>query len=323
MDTGENKLNAEMMKKLYESYRLHQKEDYEKFVEDCKKIIQVSDRGCPDTEDILKLVEGKVITDDHNRRLTDPSIFKYHGKVLNMFFDAPYPVMMPEDEKMMRGMSDEIREKFQDYVDSETGRPRETITIDSIPENVREEAERESLLYGDCYILTGATKNFKMQQTYDNLEALYDILNAEGPDRNGRIWKKEALKGFMNNKIYMTLPRGHKTWLWLKLLELQKSYEINLVQTLETPPSTKVDLKSVIHMRWPKPDLSDLKPEVGKIDDLMLIDYINNTLGPIDQMAMHSFMRHWPELVKKSPGPNLNDNKKALERVIKKGRKRK
>jgi hypothetical protein len=162
-----------------------------------------------------------------------------------------------------------------------------------------------------------------MQQTYDNLEALYDILNAEGPDRNGRIWKREALKGFMNNKIYLTLPRGHKSWLWLKLLELQKSYEINLVRTLETPPSTKVDLKSVIHMRWPKPDLSDLKPEVGKMDDLMLIDYFTNTFGPIDQMTIHSFMRHWPELVKKSPGPNLNDNKKALERVIKKGRKRK
>lgn len=324
MDTGENKLSVEMMKEMYESYKLHQKEDYEKFVEDCKKIIQVSDRGCPDTEDILKLVEGKVITDDHNRRLTDPSLFKLRGRqILFSSFDEPYPVMTSKDEKMMRGMSDEIRKKFQDYFEYEIGIPRETITIDSIPENVREEAERESLLYGDCYILTGATKNFKMQQTYDNLEALYDILNAEGPDRNGRIWKREALKGFMNNKIYLTLPRGHKSWLWLKLLELQKSYEINLVRTLETPPSTKVDLKSVIHMRWPKPDLSDLKPEVGKIDDLMLIDYFTNTFGPIDQMTMHSFMRHWPELVKKSPGPNLNDNKKTLERVIKKGRKRK
>ena len=324
MDTGENKLNVEMMKEMYESYKLHQKEDYEKFVEDCKKIIQVSDRGCPDTEDVLKLVEGKAITDDHNRRLTDPSLFKLRGRqILFSSFDEPYPVMTSKDEKMMRGMSDEIRKKFQDYFEYETGIPRETITIDSIPENIREEAERESLLYGDCYILTGATKNFKMQQTYDNLEALYDILNAEGPDRNGRIWKKEALKGFMNNKIYLTLPRGHKSWLWLKLLELQKSYEINLVQTLETPPSTKVDLKSVIHMRWHKPDLSDLKPEVGKIDDLMLIDYFTNTFGPIDQMTIHSFMRHWPELVKKTPGPNLNDNKKALERVIKKGRKRK
>ena len=195
MDTGENKLSVEMMKEMYESYKLHQKEDYEKFVEDCKKIIQVSDRGCPDTEDILKLVEGKVITDDHNRRLTDPSLFKLRGRqILFSSFDEPYPVMTSKDEKMMRGMSDEIRKKFQDYFEYEIGIPRETITIDSIPENVREEAERESLLYGDCYILTGATKNFKMQQTYDNLEALYDILNAEGPDRNGRIWKREALK---------------------------------------------------------------------------------------------------------------------------------
>ena len=120
MDTGENKLSVEMMKEMYESYKLHQKEDYEKFVEDCKKIIQVSDRGCPDTEDILKLVEGKVITDDHNRRLTDPSLFKLRGRqILFSSFDEPYPVMTSKDEKMMRGMSDEIRKKFQDYFEYE------------------------------------------------------------------------------------------------------------------------------------------------------------------------------------------------------------
>ena len=325
MDTGENKLNAEMMKKLYESYKLHQKENYEKFVEDCKKIIYMSDRGCSDTEDILKLVKGELITDNHERRIHDPS-----GKqVLNVFFDEPYPVMMPEDEKMMRGMSNEIREKFREYIKSETGIPRETITIDSIPENVREEAEREALLYGDCYILTGATKNFKMQQTYDNLEALYDILNAEGPDRNGRIWKREALKCFMNNKIYLTLPRGNKSWLWLKLLELQKSYEINLVRTLETPPSTKVDLESVIHMRWPKQDLSNLKAHdfrYGKMwQDQELINYATGDVSHIDTMILDSLAAFGPD-INSGYGlstPNLNDiDKKKLERVIKRRKKK-
>ena len=330
MDTGENKLSVEMMKEMNESYKLHQKEDYEKFVEDCKKLIQVSDRGCPNTEDVLKLVEGKVITDDHNRRLTDPSLFKLRGRqILFSSFDEPYPVMTSKDEKMMRGMSDEIRKKFQDYFEYEIGIPHETITIDSIPENVREEAEREALLYGDCYILTGATKNFKMQQTYDNLEALYDILNAEGPDRNGRIWKREALKCFMNNKIYLTLPRGNKSWLWLKLLELQKSYEINLVRTLETPPSTKVDLESVIHMRWPKQDLSNLKAHdfrYGKMwQDQELINYATGDVSHIDTMILDSLAAFGPD-INSGYGlstPNLNDiDKKKLERVIKRRKKK-
>jgi hypothetical protein len=333
MDTGENKLNAEMMKKLYEAYKLNTKKKVDEFNEAARKII--SDKEYPEAEDVLKLVEGKLITDNHERRIHDPSIFKYHGKALNVFFDEPYPVMMPEDVKTMKEMSDELMRKFRGYVPEELNElPRLTITIDSIPDSVREEAERKALIYGDCYIvgnpikdmiLTGTAKNFKLQQTCDQLEALVDIFDTESSDRNGRVWKREFMKKILNNQIFLTIPRVHKSWLWLKLLEmqLQKSYEINLVQTLESPPSTKWDINSVIHMRWPKPDLSDLKPEVGKMDDLMLIDYFTNTFGPIDQMTIHSFMRHWPELVKKSPGPNLNDNKKALERVIKKGRKRK
>lgn len=124
--------------------------------------------------------------------------------------------------------------------------------------------------------------------------------------------------------MWMIPPRHHKSWMWMKLLQMQ-SFEIQQ-RALMNPPSTKWDINSVIHMRWPKPDLTDLKPEVGKIDDIMLIDYISETFGPIDQMMMDSFMRHWPELMDKGilTAPNLNNNdKKLLERVIKKGRKRK
>ena len=356
MDTGENKLNAEMMKKLYESYKLHQKEDYEKFVEDCKKIIYMSDRGCSDTEDILKLVKGELITDTHERRIHDPS-----GKqALNVFFDEPYPVMMPEDEKMMRGMSNEIREKFREYIKSETGIPRETITIDSIPENVREKAEHDAILYGDSFvpvcraprwveqyletqrwidgirdpeinILTGCTKNFKLQQTCDQLEALVDILGTEAVDRNGRIWKREFMKKVLNNQIFLTVPRGHKSWLWLKLLEmqLQKSYEINLVQTLVSPPSTKWNINSVIHMRWPKPDLSDLKAHdfrYGKMwQDQKLINYATGDVSHIDTMLLDSLATFGPD-INSGYGlstPNLNDiDKKKLERVIKRRKKK-
>jgi len=343
MDTGENKLNAEMMKKLYEAYKLNTKKKLDELNEAAKKII--SDKEYPEAEDILKLVEGTPITDNHERRIHDPSIYKLHGKVLNAFFDEPYPVMMPEDVKMMRGMSDEMTRKFQEYVESETGIPRETLVIDSIPENVREKAEHDAVLYGDSFIipvrykdlydiwidgirdpeidiLTGCTKNFKPQQKIDMLEAVFNVLDADKPDRNGRIWQKELLMKQLMKPMWMIPPRHHKSWMWMKLLQMQ-SYEIQQ-RTLMNPPSTKWDINSVIHMRWPKPDLSDLKPEVGKIDDLMVIDYITNTFGPIDQMTMNSFMRHWPELVKKTPGPNLNNNgKKQLERVIKKARKHK
>jgi hypothetical protein len=328
---------------MYEAYKLNTKKKIDEFNEAARKII--SDKEYPEAEDILKLVEGTPITDNHERRIHDPSIYKLHGKVLNAFFDEPYPVMMPEDVKMMRGMSDEMTRKFQEYVESETGIPRETLVIDSIPENVREKAEHDAVLYGDSFIipvrykdlydiwidsirypeidiLTGCTKNFKPQQKIDMLEAVFNVLDADKPDRNGRIWQKELLMKQLMKPMWMIPPRHHKSWMWMKLLQMQ-SYEIQQ-RTLMNPPSTKWDINSVIHMRWPKPDLSDLKPEVGKIDDLMLIDYITNTFGPIDQMTMNSFMRHWPELVKKTPGPNLNNNgKKQLERVIKKARKHK
>lgn len=291
MDTGKNKLSPEMFEKLKEC---------------------ISNKEYSESEDILHLVEGETITDNHNRRLVDPSIFKLRGKIL-------------------RGTSDETTKRFQEYVESETGTPPyEMVTIDSVPELIKEQAEYDSIMYGDTYIfgvrpkkmITGCTQNFKPQQKIDMLEAAFNIIDVDKPDRNGRIWQRDLLmRQLMGEPIYLIPPRHHKSWLWLKFLEM-RSYEIQQ-KPLVIPPSKKIDLYSVIHMRWPKPDLSNIKPEVGKMDDLMVMDYITDTFGPIDQMTMYTFMKHWPELVKKSSGPNLNDNKKALERVIKKGRKRK
>jgi hypothetical protein len=258
-----------------------------------------------------------------------------------VFFDEPYPVMMPEDVKTMKEMSDELMRKFRGYVPEELNKlPRLTITIDSIPDGVREEAERKALIYGDCYIvgnpikdmiLTGATKNFKLQQTCDQLEALVDIFDTESSDRNGRVWKREFMKKILNNQIFLTIPRVHKSWLWLKLLEmqLQKSYEINLVQTLESPPSTKVDLKSVIYMKWPKPDLSDLKAQGFKYDtmwqDPALINYATMDISHINTISLES-LRMLDSDINSGYGlssPNLNDiDKKKLERVIKRRKKK-
>ena len=150
---------------------------------------------------------NKLITDNHNRRLVDPSIFKLRGKqILHAFFDEPYPVMMPEDEKMMR-------EK----------------------------------------LITGCAQNFKQQQELDMVEAVFNMLDTDKPDRNNRIWQKELLM----NRIWMIPPRHHKNWMWLKLLQMQ-SFEIQQRALMNTL-STKWNINSVIHMRWPTVDLSALK----------------------------------------------------------------
>ena len=361
MDTGENKLSAEMMKKLYEAYKLNTKKKIDEFNEAARKII--SDKEYPEAEDILKLVEGTPITDNHERRIRDPSIYKLHGRqVLHTFFDEPYPTPGVTIQRVMSSKYFLKNDSIPDSVreEDETVIPRETITIDSIPENVREKAEYDAILYGDSFvpvnraprwveryletqrwidgikdpeidILTGCTKNFKPQQKIDMLEALYDILETEAPDRNGRIWKREFMNKILNNRVFLTAPRGHKSWLWLKLLEmeLQKSYEINLVQTLETPPSTKVDLKSVIHMRWPKQDLSDLKAHdfrYGKMwQDQALINYATGDVSHIDMTILDSLATFGPD-INSGYGlstPNLNDiDKKKLERVIKRRKKK-
>lgn len=258
MDTGENKLSTEMMKKLYEAYKLDTKKKIDEFNEAARKII--SDKEYPEAEEVLKLVEDTLIADNHEVKIHDPSICKYHGKqVLHSFFDEPYP-------------------------------------------------------------FTGATQNFKQQQNYDKLKVLLDILGTDAP-----IWARKLIE----DKAFITVPRGRKSWLWLKLWALQKSYEINLVRDLEIPPSTKVDLKSVIHMRWPKQDLSNLKAHnfrYGKmLQDQALIDYATGDCLHIDMMILDSLATFGPD-INSGYGlstPNLNDiDKKKLERVIKRRKKK-
>ena len=176
------------------------------------------------------------------------------------------------------------------------------------------------MLYGDSYIFTGAAQNFKQQQNYDKLKVLLDILGADVP-----IWARKLIE----DKVYITVPRGRKSWLWLKLWALQKSYEINLVRDLEIPPSTKVDLKSVIHMRWPKQDLSNLKAHnfrYGKmLDDQALINYATGDCSHIDMMILDSLATFGPDINSGYglSAPNLNDiDKKKLERVIKRRKKK-
>lgn len=119
MDTGENKLSAEMMKKLYEAYKLDTKKKIDEFNEAARKII--SDKEYPEAEEVLKLVEDTLIVDNHEVKIHDPSICKYRGKqVLHSFFDEPYPVMMSEDVETMRGVSCDIINKLKEEIKERT-----------------------------------------------------------------------------------------------------------------------------------------------------------------------------------------------------------
>ena len=94
-------------------------------------------------------------------------------------------------------------------------------------------------------------------------------------------------------------------------------------------PITTVQLYDVIHMHWNKPNLSDIKAHdfrYGKMwEDQELINYATGDVSPIAKMTLESLAAIGPNIPKTFlKAPNLNNNdKKALERVIKKGRKRK
>lgn len=137
--------------------------DKDKFNEAAKKII--SDKEYPEAEDILKLVEGSPITDNHERRIHDPSIYKYRGRqVLHTFFDEPYPMPGVTIQRVMSSKYFLKNDSIPDSVreEAETVIPRETITIDSMPEDVREKAEHDAVLYGDSFVTTN-----KHQTLYD------------------------------------------------------------------------------------------------------------------------------------------------------------
>ena len=353
--------------------------DKNKFNEFAKDTI--SDKEYPEAGDVLKLVEGDIITDDHNRRLVDPSIFKFRGKPVSLF-DSSYPVL---DEKKMRGFSPGVLNKFQDYVNSNTG---ETITIDSIPEDVREEAEHDATLYGDSFVtacrprtiydywiegisdtkveepvvLEGITQSFKMnlklaklKKELDDLKKIRAIVEEHDVET---FMQMKGIPDTMENRAFvsrflwywglsMHLSRPHilnrfgnmvyfpsrcngKKWFASYFDEFAKSISITSTGGILWKPETDIDLNSVIYMTWPTPDLTDLKAHdfrYGKMwEDQMLINYATGDVSPIDRMALEGLATFGPELMDKGilTAPNLNNNdKKLLERVIKKGRKRK
>lgn len=260
-------MNIEEM--INEACRLDTQEKIDKFNEAARKIFSDKDYFEGDDIDILKCIEGEPITDSRERRLHDPSIYKYRGRqVLHTFFDEPYPVMMPEDVKTMRGMSTEIIRKMQEDVSKELG--------------------------------------------YRRLQFVEDIIR-------GQIstWSEE-LMGNMPTRKYLIPPRSRRS-----MKDNQLSLMI-LLSMLNIDADTRLDLDSVIHMRWPKPKLVNLKAHdfrYGKMwEDNPLINYATGDISPIDKIILDSLATFGPD-INSGYGmstPNLNEfDKKKLERIIK------
>ena len=269
-------MNIEEM--INDACRLDTQEKIDKFNEAARKIFSDKDYFEGDDIDILKCIEGEPITDNRERRLHDPSIYRYHGRqVLYTSTAFDYPVMYSEDVKGMKGVSDEIMRKFQEYV-----------------------------------TVTGAVQNFKQELGYRRLQFVEDIIH-------GQIstWSEE-LMGNMPTRKYMIPPRSRRS-----MKDNQLSLMI-LLSMLKLDMSTKLDLDSVIHMRWPKPKVVNPKPHsfrYGKMwDDNALINYATGDISPIDKIILDSLSMFGPD-INSGYGmstPNLNEfDKKKLERIIK------
>ena len=157
------------------------------------------------------------------------------------------------------------------------------------------------------------------------------------PDRNGRVWRKENSKILYDrygNGYYIMggsgrcfLPR--KSGLWINLLmerlEYKRSFEINHINC--DMMKKEIDIDSVIHWDHSHPDylkrtFINVKYNMGKA--LREFKCVMN-LSPIQTTILESLGRFLPNMIDKGAltTPNFNDDKKKLEKVIKKGRKRK
>lgn len=253
---------------------------------------------------------------------------------LQKIVNKPYPVMMPEDVKTMREMSDEFMGKL--LRDLRENSPCRMIPI----------SDRAKIFPPDLDEMGKSVRRISIH-TYD-----WAIAPSHRADHMGRIWldsmpklcehvgmsKEEYLTwlydsakkhGYQPNTLYIR-PRafGHnyKSLLWMKLLGMDvQSYSIDEFPMLPEPITT-VQLYDVIH--WNHAHINytfGLKAKDCRARHALeeLVGY--NDLSPISRMIFDSLKVNGPEMLKRGKlvGPNFNEDKNALERVIKKGRKRK
>ena len=248
MNTGENKLSAEMMKKIYEAYRLDTQEKIDKFNEDVRKIISDKDYFGGD-DDILKHVED----------------------TLN-----PTPCVT-----IQRVMSSKY-----------------FLKNDSISDNVREEMFEKFVCHRPTHVC----------------------------DRYGKMWIDSLSDSpYKSCDTFLIHPRGGYKLFWLKTYLESKGFPTRIW----IEPLTTFQLDEVIY--WINPHVNYLEDINVKDSNILhyafaldeLVNY--NDYYPISQMIVDTLKVYGPEMMKqgKLVGPNFNEDKKRLEKVIKKGRKRK
>lgn len=150
-------------------------------------------------------------------------------------------------------------------------------------------------------------------------------------DRNGRMYLLDSLHGFDPDTLYIR-PRacGRNFWVATKLLGLQpQSFSID---EFPTPPKpiTTVQLKSVIYWNNSHMDyLKDIRVKDGRLSHVweneQLFNYCTNDISSIDQAMLDTLRMFGHGVTEKGyiTGPNFNEDKKRLERFIKKGKRKK
>ena len=203
--------------------------------------------------------------------------------------------------------------------------------LDFIPGNVREKAEHDAVLYGDSFLTVyrapeWVAKYMQRQRWIDGIrDPKFDILTGCAKcfkPETTYTWYDKLLKHIMANSTYgmLAVPRG--------MLTVPRSFNKGRVLNRYGNMSVHIDifpihmskhlvLEDVIHLRWSKISLWDVKVKPPTF-------YASADMQPIERILLESLGMFGTNMVENGilTTPNLN-NKKNLERVIKKGRKHK
>ena len=150
-------------------------------------------------------------------------------------------------------------------------------------------------------------------------------------DKPFPVINQKDMTGFDPNIIYIK-PRGYgmKFWIAAKLLGSQpQSFSIDEFPMYKEPVTT-VQLRSVIHWDHSHTDyLKDIGVKDGRLyhvwEDGQLFNYRTIDISPIDRAILDTLKTFGHEITEKCciTGPNFNEDKKRLERFIKKGKRKK
>lgn len=234
-------------------------------------------------KELVELIkEDDIIYDNGHRRIFDPSICRDRNKILKVYFDEFSTPLQNIDM-----LNKAIEVSHPDF----------------------SETDRRTM------------RNLILNTTYGMMTSDYER------DRNGRIWtgdiwKRELLKKLIYfDSLYYMIPsrRTRKSWFLTNFLTAATQNSMSFRHYNQPiPPSTECSFQSVIHFHFEKPSLEKLEWKYH-------IDAYLDSLSPIEKLYIenHFVLSRDERFRSTSKDLNkINNDKKKLERVIKKGRKR-